>query len=139
MFDTLKESWRKLRESPPGERFQARYRRRQAASDGPYSLRRAAYVLLGVVVMLAGLVMLFIPGPGWGAILLGLGLLGSEFRPVAVFLDRAEVRARVMGRWVMQRWHALPRVAQALLALVGMAASAGLIYLTYRVTLHGLG
>jgi uncharacterized protein (TIGR02611 family) len=41
--------------------------------------RRLAVAIVGVTVTLLGVVMLVTPGPGWLAILLGLGVLGAEF------------------------------------------------------------
>lgn len=36
--------------------------------------------VIGAVVILAGVAMLVLPGPGWLTIFLGLAILGSEFR-----------------------------------------------------------
>ena len=41
--------------------------------------RRLAVAIVGFTVILLGVVMLVTPGPGWLAILLGLGVLGVEF------------------------------------------------------------
>jgi uncharacterized protein (TIGR02611 family) len=41
--------------------------------------RRMAVAIVGFTVTLLGVVMLVTPGPGWLAILLGLGVLGVEF------------------------------------------------------------
>ena len=41
--------------------------------------RRLAVAIVGFTVTLLGVVMLVTPGPGWLAILLGLGVLGVEF------------------------------------------------------------
>jgi uncharacterized protein (TIGR02611 family) len=40
---------------------------------------RLAVAIVGFTVTLVGVVMLVTPGPGWLAILLGLGVLGVEF------------------------------------------------------------
>lgn len=42
-------------------------------------VRRAFRIVAGFTLLLAGVVMLVTPGPGWVAILLGLGLLAAEF------------------------------------------------------------
>jgi uncharacterized protein (TIGR02611 family) len=42
-------------------------------------VRRLALAIVGFTVIFLGVVMLVTPGPGWLAILLGLGLLGVEF------------------------------------------------------------
>jgi len=42
-------------------------------------LRRLIVAVLGVAVILVGVVLLFIPGPGTAVIIAGLAVLGSEF------------------------------------------------------------
>lgn len=56
--------------------------------------------VVGVTVVLAGIAMLVLPGPGWLAIFLGLGILGSEFAVVQRFNHR-------LKRLVLRYWHAL--------------------------------
>ena len=41
--------------------------------------RRIAVTVIGVLVLLAGLVLLVLPGPGWVLIFVGLSILGSEY------------------------------------------------------------
>ena len=41
--------------------------------------RRIAVTVTGVIVILAGLLLLVLPGPGWLLIFLGLSILGSEY------------------------------------------------------------
>jgi tellurite resistance protein TerC len=69
--------------------------------------RRLAILIIGATVLLAGVVMLVIPGPGIVVILLGLGLLALEFAWAARLLRRAKrmagdvadrVRSSVSGR-----------------------------------------
>ena len=63
-------------------------------------LWRGAVLLLGVLLLVAGLAMLVLPGPGWAAIILGLVVLASEYawahrvlEPVRRVADRAAVAA----------------------------------------------
>jgi len=63
--------------------------------------RKAAIAIVGVVVVLAGVVMLFVPGQGVLTILLGLGILATEFvwahrllRRLRIWLKREYRRAR---------------------------------------------
>lgn len=51
-------------------------------------VQRIAKILLGFVVVLAGLVMIVTPGPGGLTILVGLTLLASEFQWAKRLLDR---------------------------------------------------
>jgi hypothetical protein len=41
--------------------------------------RRIAITVVGVLVLLAGLALLVLPGPGWLLIFVGLSILGSEY------------------------------------------------------------
>ena len=45
-------------------------------------------VLAGVTLLLAGVVMIFTPGPGWLVIFLGLTLLAAEFVWARRLMDR---------------------------------------------------
>ena len=56
--------------------------------------RRLAILVIGATVVLAGVVMLVVPGPGIVVILLGLGLLALEFAWAARLLKRAKRVAR---------------------------------------------
>ena len=50
--------------------------------------KRVVKIIAGFAVLLAGLVMLVTPGPGWVAIALGLALLSTEFRWARRLLDK---------------------------------------------------
>jgi uncharacterized protein (TIGR02611 family) len=45
----------------------------------PRPARRVIVTIVGGVFILAGIVMLVTPGPGWAAIFLGLAVLATEF------------------------------------------------------------
>ena len=69
--------------------------------------RRLVVLVIGGTVVLAGIAMLALPGPGWAAIFLGLAILSAEFVWARVVLKRAKrmaaegiggVRALVFGR-----------------------------------------
>ena len=51
-------------------------------------VRRIFRVVAGFTLLLAGVVMLVTPGPGWLVILLGLGLLAAEFVWARRLMDR---------------------------------------------------
>ncbi|TDD32814.1 hypothetical protein E1287_21490 [Actinomadura sp. KC06] len=60
----------------------------EAGRRGPFRLvRKVAVGIAGAAMILAGVVMLVLPGPGIVAILAGLGLLGTEF-PTARRISR---------------------------------------------------
>ena len=63
--------------------------------------RRLAVAIFGYTVTLLGVVMLVTPGPGWLAILLGLGVLGVEFVWARRLLGRLKKGGAELIRWVL--------------------------------------
>ena len=61
---------------------------------------RAVVLTLGAVLVIGGLMMVPLPGPGWLVVLLGLAVLGSEFEPAQRLLDFAKVRLRAWEDWI---------------------------------------
>jgi tellurite resistance protein TerC len=59
-------------------------------------VRRIFLVIAGFTLLLAGAVMLVIPGPGLVVIFLGLGLLAAEFVWARRLMDRIK---REGGKW----------------------------------------
>jgi uncharacterized protein (TIGR02611 family) len=66
-------------------------------------VRRIFRVVAGFTLLAAGVVMLITPGPGWVAILLGLGLLAAEFVWARRLMDRIKregnrIKDTVLGK-----------------------------------------
>jgi len=57
-------------------------------------LRRMIVAVLGVVIVVIGIVLLFIPGPGTVVIIAGLAVLGSEFERPRRWVQSLRERAR---------------------------------------------
>ena len=92
MLERIKEEWRRFVAEPPGSRFERHYERKRAQEKG--FVGRCAWILAGGFFVLAGIVMLFTPGPGLLAIGFGVTCFAQESRRVARACDRAEVRIR---------------------------------------------
>ena len=88
MNQELRENWRQFKESMPGRRFRERYERRQSAGREKLEPRRVLNIGLGAALIVAGLLMVVFPGPGWATVFLGLGFIVGESRPVARSMDR---------------------------------------------------
>jgi uncharacterized protein (TIGR02611 family) len=58
---------------------------------------RVGWGILGVLVVLAGVALLVLPGPGWLVIAIGLGMLALEFDPLERVLERVAVRIEDVG------------------------------------------
>lgn len=85
-------SWDRFVHSTPGRRFQERYRRKQKEKGSTW--KRCALVCGGILLSLAGIFFLAVPGPGIPILAAGLALIAQESAAMARLLDRAEVRVR---------------------------------------------
>lgn len=59
---------------------------------------RTLVTTVGVVIVITGIVLLVLPGPGWLLIFLGLGVLGTEYAVIRRHTDRFKA-------WVLRIWH----------------------------------
>ena len=97
-----REEWEAFRQSRPGQRFVQRYERMKAVPRPRHE--RVARCLCGIIVMLVGIVLVPLPGPGWLIVGFGVTLLAQESRPIAAFCDRVEIRFRGwITRWRERR------------------------------------
>ena len=98
MFEGLRKQWRVFRADPSGERFQRRYRRNTARSG---MVRKFAVIGGGLALLLIGIALLVLPGPGMLLILLGAGFVAEESLIAARVLDRLDLAVqRVRARRV---------------------------------------
>ena len=86
-------------------------------------LLRIGFALFGFLVVLAGLAMLVLPGPGLLVIAVGLGILALEFAWAERLLERTVDRMEDAAETVKQA----RRAQQVLLAAACAAASVGLL------------
>ena len=56
--------------------------------------KRAGITVVGFALILAGIILLPLPGPGWLVIILGLAVLGTEYVWAQRALDAAKRRAK---------------------------------------------
>ncbi len=120
VFAEAKQEWRHFRGDPPGRRFEKHRERMQhrPRSHGALALG------VGVVLLVGGVVLLFMPGPGLLLIVFGLALVASHSERLSRLLDRAEPALRRFGRHAKLRWQAAPGRAKVGL-LLGLASAAG--------------
>ncbi|MBA8885327.1 PGPGW domain-containing protein [Dokdonella fugitiva] len=98
MFDTLKARWRAFIAVPRGERFLAHHRR--AHRDGAAGWVRYAVMAGASLMIVVGIAMLVLPGPGLLVMLAGAVLLAEESAFVARVMDRIDLAvARAGRRW----------------------------------------
>ncbi len=54
----------------------------------PRPARRVIVLAVGIICIIAGAIMLVLPGPGWATIFLGLAILATEFERAERFRSR---------------------------------------------------
>ena len=89
---------------------------------GPIGWRIGATVV-GVAVVVIGIVLLPLPGPGWLIIFAGLGILATEYEWAARLLRFARAKVSEWTAWVATR----SRPVQALIWLAGLVLLAALV------------
>ena len=62
------------------------------------SSKRIAVTVVGGAVLLAGIAMLALPGPGFIVIVIGFAILGTEYAWAAAALERTKRTAESVGR-----------------------------------------
>lgn len=65
--------------------------------------RRVAVGIAGGVVLVAGVVMIPYPGPGWLVVFVGLGILATEFEWARAVLDYAKGKYDAWQLWVARQ------------------------------------
>ena len=86
--------WDELKRGKPGHRFQSRYEHSQERG----ALRKWLVIVAGALLVLAGMVLLPLPGPGMLIIAAGAFLMAEESRAAARALDWIELRVRRLVR-----------------------------------------
>jgi uncharacterized protein (TIGR02611 family) len=105
-------------------------RERVRALPGGRLAWRVGVTLLGVAVIVVGIVLLPLPGPGWLIIFAGLGLLATEYPWAARLLTRVRDRLGRWTRWAASRgpWARAGAATLGLLALGGIVAGSWYLY-----------
>jgi len=131
MIEKLKNEWQQFKHDEPGKRFQNSYHRRQEESQGRLSGMKLFNILGGLVIVVAGLALVPLPGPGSAIIIVGLGMLGSEFLPVARFLDATEFKVRAAVQESKAFWAKSSGGVKAIISLIALSCLAGAGYGIY--------
>jgi uncharacterized protein (TIGR02611 family) len=106
------------------------WRRRIRANAHSLRIYRGVVFAVGLVLVLGGLVLVPLPGPGWLIVILGIAVWASEFEPAARLLDFVKARVRAWERWASaQAWW-----VKGLLALGCALVVAGAIWLVLWLT-----
>ncbi|MCU1658134.1 MAG: hypothetical protein JWO57_2790 [Pseudonocardiales bacterium] len=115
----------------PGARGRvATVRARVRALPGGTLAWRIGVTALGLAVVVVGVILLPLPGPGWLIIFAGLGLLATEYRWASRLLSRARAVVLTWTKWAATRglWTRIGIGAAGLLILAGVFAGSWYLY-----------
>jgi UPF0716 family protein affecting phage T7 exclusion len=100
MLNHLKQSWRRFKAGLPGRRFQQQFRLRRRFRSG--AARKTLFLAAGILIVAAGVFLLFVPGPGIIILLIGAVLIAQQSSLAARAFDRIEIRLR---RFIKANFH----------------------------------
>lgn len=86
---------------------------------------RVGIAIIGLAIVVVGVILLPLPGPGWLIIFLGIGVWATEFAWASRLLRRARTLVSQFASWVS----ALPRWQQLLVGAAGFAVVAAFVTL----------
>ena len=92
MFKGIRQQWRDLTKIEPGKRFQNRYKGRRERRRKP--LLKAVYLVLGTLLLIAGIILMPAPGPGFLIAFVGAGMIAEESLLAARAFDWLELKLR---------------------------------------------
>ncbi len=118
MWEMFKQTWRRFKAGNPGQRFQREFRRRHSAGRSP--IQKALLIVGGLLLMAAGFLLLFIPGPGLVFLFVGGFLIAQQSLVAARVLDWSEIRLRKLLAWSLRAWRRSSTTLKALLVVVAV-------------------
>jgi len=102
MTESLRDQWQRFAALPSGQRFKQRYRKQREKPAG--MLRKVVIIAVGLALVVIGLAMLVLPGPGLLVIIMGAALIAEESLVAARALDRIDLWiSRRIARWRERR------------------------------------
>lgn len=91
----------------------------------------------GLVLIVASLLLGWLPALGLGSAFLGLGMIASEFWPAARLMDWGEVRVRKLADFARDAWKRSSTVGEALIVAVGLICAVASGYGAYYLFFGG--
>jgi hypothetical protein len=110
---SVSEDWKRLVHGRPGRRFFDFHQARCARRAGGWPLERILTLSIGTVLLIGGLAIGWLPGPGGFVAVIGAALLGVEWLRVARLLDSVELRTRKIVRSGLRRLRRRDRTGEA--------------------------
>jgi uncharacterized protein (TIGR02611 family) len=104
-------------------------RRFVARNRGLELAYRAVVAIIGFAIIVTGLVLIPLPGPGWLIIFAGLAVLSTEFAWAGRLLHYARSKVQGWTEWVIRQ----PLAVRALIGLIGLAFVVGAVTLYVKI------
>ena len=98
----MKQSWNRFQAIPTGRRFITSYNKQH--KTGGVQPKAVLQIGVGLLLMIAGGVMLVIPGPGIPVLIGGAVLIARHVKPAARALDWLDVRIRRLLKAMKREW-----------------------------------
>lgn len=89
---------------------------------------RLGVLVVGVVVVLGGLALVPLPGPGWLLVFLGLSILASEYEWAARLLRWTKARVASATAWALRQAFWLRMVGGTITVLTAAAVAVAYLY-----------
>ena len=110
-------------ESPPEQHLTlseklARRRERHVQRSMPY---RVAFMIAAFAVLLAGIALIPLPGPGWAIVFVGLGMLALEFKWAENLMEKVLDRLQGVAE-AAENASSLQKALGAVATVLGIAA-----------------
>ncbi len=114
--------------SRAGESIRGRVERIKSTRVGRIAWR-SVIAVVGIAVIVVGVVLLPLPGPGWLIIFAGLGILGSEFEWARRLLRFARDQLRRWTDWVKRQ----SRPVQAIVGMAGVLVIGAVAFVAWSL------
>jgi hypothetical protein len=132
MLAALKGQWRGLQRSRPGRRFQNRYASAQRKRLQTPAWHHVARVAVAAVMLVAGAIFIFLPGPAILFFAVAGALLAAESLVLAQGLDWTELRLRALRNRAGRRWARLGLAGRVAIVGPGLGAALGALFVIRR-------
>src|SRR5687768_16912343 len=116
LLKNIKKRWQSLKRGEPGKRFQDEYDKRHGADAS--RAKKIGILAAGVIVLVAGIILMPAPGPGILIVAIGAAMVSQESKFAARVLDGVEVKGRALIEWALGIWKRAPLAGKAGIVLV---------------------
>ena len=106
------------------------WRRKIRANPHSHLIYRIVVGVVGLIIVVAGLIMVPFPGPGWLVVFLGLAIWASEFEWAQRVMHRAKSTLGAWTEWVRPQ----PWWIKGVVLLVTTAAVAAIFWLLFWIS-----